>query len=652
MCFGKFVVTKVYGAWCPVYLFFVFLLMAFLVSSARIAVAEDAAYREELVERAHAMCLFGDRYWDVLLHYKRSGSGKKGLITDPKFYLSPVGRRDPGAELDATIRSFFVEENKTEEPPRCRFIARYTWLKDKLHIDEARLPATTCAKFNDALASVNPKSAVFIFPAAHLNSPASMFGHTLIRINSDLRSDLLSHAVSYAAVTDDSNGFLYAFKGLFGLYKGYYSVLPYYEKVKEYNDMERRDIWEYPLNLSEEETRRMFLHIWELKDIYSDYYFFDENCSYELLFLLEAARPSVDMTGPLRDRLRFWVIPPDTIRVVRESGLIEKVKYRPSQATRVEMIASLMGKDDQKTTLNVVRKAVPPQEVLDMNISTERKARILDLATELLQYKYARKELQKDDYLKQFLTVLNARSTLGTQPNDLRSLPTPSQPEEGHRSGRMVLGAGYATTGKSLFTELGWRAAFHDLLDPDAGYIEGGQIDFFSVRGRYYSQDNTFRLQSFRFVDIVSLSPRDLFFKPISWKVNTGFDRELCRDGQEHLIYRVNPGGGFAYQNRILGLYYGMVETDLNVSRGLKNDFALGFGVSAGIIKKVTESWKMHIAAQSMYYEAGDVHQSMKASLIQNFRISTNNSVRLSLWREKTFHQYQTEALLGWNYYY
>jgi opacity protein-like surface antigen len=143
-----------------------------------------------------------------------------------------------------------------------------------------------------------------------------------------------------------------------------------------------------------------------------------------------------------------------------------------------------------------------------------------------------------------------------------------------------------------------------------------------------------------------------MFFKPISWKVNTGFDRKLFRDGQEHLIYRVNPGGGFAYQNHILGLYYGMVETDLNLSGGLKDDFALGFGASAGIIKKITDSWKIDLSARSMYYEAGDAHQSMKASLTQNFRISTNNSVTLSLWREKTFHEYQSEAMLGWNYYF
>ena len=286
------------------------------------------------------MNLHRDRYWDVLLHYKRAGSGKKSLVDDPRFFLAPDGKTNPAAELEATIRGFFREDEAGDDHPRCRFAARYAWLKERLDIDESRLPPAACKKLDEALALINPKSAVLIFPAAHGNGPASMFGHTLLRIDSSFKSDLLSYAVNYAAFADDTNGLLYAFKGTFGYYKGFYSILPYYEKVKEYSDMDHRDIWEYTLNLSEEETRRMVLHTWELQGIYSDYYYFDENCSYNLLFLIEAGRPSVDMTGSLRDRTRFWVIPSDTIRAVMDSGLVVGAKYRPSQATRIRTIAS------------------------------------------------------------------------------------------------------------------------------------------------------------------------------------------------------------------------------------------------------------------------------------------------------------------------
>ena len=390
----------------------------------------------------------------MLLHYKRSGSGKKSLVDDPRFFLAPDGKTNPSAELEATIRGFFREVEAGDDHPRCRFVARYAWLKERLNIDESRLPPAACKKFDEAFALINPKSVVLIFPAAHGNGPASMFGHTLLRIDSTFKSDLLSYAVNYAAFADDTNGLLYAFKGTFGYYKGYYSILPYYEKVKEYSDMDHRDMWEYTLNLSEEETRRMVLHTWELQNIYSDYFYFDENCSYNLLFLIEAGRPSVDMTGSLRDRARFWVIPSDTIRAVIDNGLVVGAKYRPSQATRIRTIASHMTREDQAASLAILDRKLSPQAVPNMDVTQEEKREILDLTTEVLQYKYSRKEIEKDDYLELFLAVLNTRSTLGSNPPEFYAPPVPAKPEEGHRSERFSTGAGYAAHDTFLEMEL------------------------------------------------------------------------------------------------------------------------------------------------------------------------------------------------------
>ncbi len=93
-------------------------------------------------------------------------------------------------------------------------------------------------------------------------------------------------------------------------------MLPYYTKLQEYSDVDHRDIWEYPLNLTGPEIRKMMLHIREMDGIASDYYFFDENCSYDLLFLLEAARPSVKLT----DQVHAWLIPLDSVRMVEQRG--------------------------------------------------------------------------------------------------------------------------------------------------------------------------------------------------------------------------------------------------------------------------------------------------------------------------------------------
>jgi hypothetical protein len=95
-----------------------------------------------------------------------------------------------------------------------------------------------------------------------------------------------------------------------------------------------------------------------------------------------------------------------------------------------------------------------------------------------------------------------------------------------------------------------------------------------------------------------------------------------------------------------------MIETDLELSGGLQDNYSLGFGASAGIMKKLTGSWKINLSAKSIYYEAGDEHRSIKASLAQNFKITTNNSITFSLSREKTFDHYQSEVNLSWNIYF
>lgn len=645
--------SRVYRAYCSVYLFFVSVSLFFLFSGVPAQAVDADGYADTLIAAANEKRLFEDRYWDILVHYKPHYSGKKSFVDDPKFFLSPDGKINPAAELEATIRGFFQSPDLGDEHPQCRFVARFDWIKENLPFDEKLLPNVTCRKYQEALKNIGMKSAVLIFPVAYGNGPASMFGHTLIRIDSTYESELLSYAINYAAHAENVNGFVYVFNGLFGFFKGYYSVLPYYEKVKEYNYLEHRDIWEYYLNLSEVEIRRMVLHIWELRDIYSDYYFFDENCSYNLLFLLEAARPSAELTDYFLDRMRFWVIPSDTVRVVIDGGFVRDVKYRPSLATRIQFFASRSSMEDQKVTLRVTNRELDARQIADMDLTNDAKINILDAAAELVQYRYSRREMSKEEYQKQFLAVLNTRSTLGKPDADISILLSPPMPpEKGHLPGKFAIIGGWRSLGaREWFTELEWRPAYHDLMDPDEGYVEGAQINFFDVRGRYYPDDGSLKLQSLRLLDILSLAPRDLFFKPVSWKVTTGFDRAIMRDGSDHLIYRVNPGGGAAYKN-ILGLSYIMLESDIKFSNVLVDRFALGIGPSSGIYWNITDAWKLNLAVSALFYPLGDTHRSYKGSIRQSFEINTSNTIEFTAAWEKTFSHNLTDMRLGWNIFF
>src|SRR3989304_4146563 len=97
--------------------------------------AETNTYRAELKESAKRLRLQEDRYWHVLLHYKTGVFGTESLVDDRNFFLSPRGKTDPAAELDAAIDGFFAQGEEEQTLPRCRFPARYDWLIQRLAAD-------------------------------------------------------------------------------------------------------------------------------------------------------------------------------------------------------------------------------------------------------------------------------------------------------------------------------------------------------------------------------------------------------------------------------------------------------------------------------------------------------------------------------------
>jgi alpha-D-ribose 1-methylphosphonate 5-triphosphate diphosphatase PhnM len=134
--------------------------------------------------------------------------------------------------------------------------------------------------------------------------------------------------------------------------------------------------------------------------------------------------------------------------------------------------------------------------------------------------------------------------------------------------------------------------------------------------------------------------------------VNTGVEQELLADGKEHLIGRLNVGGGLAYSSPVLGTSYLMLDADLIAGGALQDNFSLGIGPSAGILKKLTSSWKLNLLVQAVFYDLGAEHDNYKASLAQSITLNTNNTIDLTLSREKTFRQYQSEARVMWNRYF
>ncbi len=597
------------------------------------------------IVQATDRALYEARYWDILLHYRHGLRGTHSLIDDPGFFLAPTGKVDPAAELAATIDALYRPPVVGEVHAQCRFPARLAWLEEEGVIDPGELPAVSCDGLDKTLARIDPQAATLIFPVGHMNDPASMFGHTLLRIDSSFDSPLLSHAVNYAAQVDPKdNGIAYAFKGIFGLYRGYYSIRPYYEMVKSYSHMDQRDIWEYRLNLSPAEVRRLFLHVWELQQSYADYFFFDENCSYNLLFLLEAARP----TRSLTDRFGLWVIPLDTVEEVIGARLVDSAHYRPSQATQIRHIAAGLGDRGRAVAKRLIDGKEEVEAVTESDLSPTTQARLLDLVTEYTQLRYAGGKLDKEVYQRRLLQTLRPRSRLAAEAKD-DPPPPPPRPESGHPSQRLTFAAGIDHG--DHFIEATYRPAYHDLLDPPAGYVAGSMIEFSALTLRHTPTRQRSLLYRWDLIHIVSLSPRDTFFRPVSWKIRTGFARRPFAGDREGLLYQLNPGGGFTWHTPV-GLTYLLGESAAQISRRFDGGYTLGAGLSAGLLAQPHRRWRVQLEARGIVSVAGDATREISVALRQSIQLSRRRAVRLDLQRtvwESTAH---TEGKLAWSYYF
>lgn len=590
----------------------------------------DPSYLTELIERATEAHLADEREWQVLLHYSRNVfGGFTSMQDDPGFFMAPNGKTDPHAELAATLTQFFSDElvGRSKQPAQCAFVARYHWLKDKLLFDERRLPAQRCERFTRWFNEFNAEAISVIFPTGFMNNPSSMFGHTFLRIDSKGQTPqtrILDYTINYAAQVPPDTGPEYAIKGIFGSYPGYFSTIPYYLKVQEYRDIENRDIWEYRLDLTEAQVRRLLMHAWELGNAYFDYFFFDENCSYHILSLIEAAEPSIHLI----DRFPVYTIPVDTVRVLGHSGIVGEVVSRPSRSTSVRRKRDAMAGEEQAWLNRLIGDPAHLKSERFRSLAPARQAFILETASDyLLMRGSAGKE--GEPFREKNKSILAARSQLKVPPAEMAIEPYVKRPDLGHGTSRIGLGAGWRND--RAFEEINVRAAYQDLLDPDYGYTPNAQIEVLSFAVRHYHNQSQARLERFSPVNMISISPIDSLFQAPSWKLNLGMNTiahggcQLCTNGY------FSGGVGGAVESHLLGrqIFYAMAEVEANASKAYEENHRIGGGGTFGMLTDITERWKLMASGTYLRYALGEKSEDFRWSVGQRLSLTTNLAFRV-----------------------
>ncbi|MBN2895741.1 MAG: DUF4105 domain-containing protein [Campylobacterales bacterium] len=582
--------------------------------------------------------LYEARAWQLLLHV----SGGESEMDDPAFFFSPEGKRDPRAELHAFIDRLYETDAPENNATACRFPARTAWALEALQLSD--LPSVSCPKYDAFMRQIDPHSVTFVFADAHINSPASMFGHTFLRIDSTKESKLLSHAVSYAAGVNaqNENGLVFAVKGLLGGYKGLYSLTRYYDKLKEYTNVEQRDMWEYPLNLIQDEVKRMVMHIWELRNSYSMYYFFDENCAYHMLWLLEIARETVHLCA----YYYYPVIPPETIFAIKQEGLVAGYDYRASKRTLLSNYATAFDAAQRRRVYALARGEEEPERLLE-EYATPLQIRqwILEAAAERCEADYIGGTLAKAAYQERFLAILKARAALGA--GEKRTVATPSNPALAHASGRLRYGFGVNDEGRQSHY-LGIRSAYQDISESDTGRLRGTQIEFLDLLiglrpvQKHADEVHTY-LERFTLLSLGSYAPMDAFADPISWRMRLGADTQSL-DAHPRAYAGVGAGVSVASDR---GYGYMMVDPFgyYDASQTL-----WGGGGAVGGVFYPTQRFKIHAEYRHRWYASG--RRQHLAHALCTFDMSRNAALTGSYEYVQRLLDDEQRTVLGVNLYF
>ena len=601
-------------------------------------------YLKDVHQKAIAKEIYNNETWLYLLHYYPVAPDSQSDITDRRFFLSEKGNVDPQAELYETLEAIFDPVfEKGDRHGQCLFRSRFIWLDRQLNFDRRYLPEVRCKNYQVWRDLVSAQSISLVFASSFMDNPGSVYGHTFLKINREkggTRLNLLDHVIQYQALPEDNIGIVYVMKGIFGGYKGLYPLDPYYIPIQNNIEFEDRSIWEYELNLTDQQMEILLTHSWELAHFYTQYYFFKENCAYRIVELIEIAAPQYRF----KDKFLFWAMPSQSVvYALNEKGLIRQVNYFPSRTRQLMQKFGNLRPEEKRLLGSLVADPGLMNSDAFQNLSEERKIRILDTVLD-----YSRSRVNKDrdkprtaDHRRKFLL---ARSRLGKSRGYEAHVSDEQSIHQGHAPARFQIATG--NRNDLPFLQMAIRTSYQDLLADETGHLKNSHFTTLDFYFRIYEEDWT--LHKLDIVYLFDLAPNNIISDDWSWRFRAGVYPSTissclhCRKSQLQTAFGKSLS---MFSNSTVGylLAHGSFEAD----RHYEDDYLLGTGVDMGVLVDINQTWRLQMELTGSQGIAGDDHAYVKGFVQQRWRLSQQSDVRLQ-WNYQTEH----EVLLALNGYF
>lgn len=412
-----------------------------------------------------------------------------------------------------------------------------------------------------------------------------------------------------------------------------------------YKQRRCQNILEYTLNFTEPEVDFLVDHLLEIENSTAPYFFFTDNCSYEILALFEVVRPQLRLT----ERFKLFTIPIDTVKILeRETNLIKDRKFKISLKT--DYLESYKRLNElQKQALDpTINELIIPT---NYNFSAIEKAEVYETAMK----HYAIETYRKGQSLEEPKHKLYlARAALGPITETIPA-KNPQPPELSHDSSAMYLGYGSLLRSSDNlsnspsenshldYLSFRFRNSFHDLEQVDFGTVAMSHIEMMSVDFRYYFETKKTSLHRLTLLNIINTNPSTALNKNIAWKFRLDILDQWAADME------VGSGVGFEFSlgeaARLVSLFNfrGWKHDQNNYTAGLGPELlfvvrpmpSLGLSASAtyfGILKSqpylrlkgkmnwsLGQNYDLQFEAETLPKENADADADIQIRLLKNF---------------------------------
>jgi len=556
-----------------------------------------------LLQQVDEKKLWDHPYWHKLLHYEQSffRSSVQSDVVSRDYFLSKEGDKDPKAELRATVRALFKKPDKDRNShPQCRFVSRFYWLRKVLNWEDTHVTQYNCPKYNEWTKNHSIGSISLIFATGFLGSPASFFGHPLLKFNfMDEKSpkSLLDVSVNFGAFTPEQvDPFSYALKGIFGGYQAGFTHMNFFYRNHNYTEIELRDLWEYELKLTQDQVEQIVSHTWDLLGMNFPYYFLADNCASRIAELLEMV-----IDYELLPRNVPYAIPHTLYDRLVEAKVVKSLQFIPSRKTRMTHKYLYLSKPDQKLVENIIGDNGKIQKSDYENKNQNQKTRILETLVDYYSYRLVG-DKDNIEYKSAKRELLIERLKLPPGNQNWGKF----EPLAPHQWQRPVL------TRFSFFyskefdyaASIRLRPAYYDLLAIDMGGLPSGSLSIFDLEFSF-DEDKIW----LNFLDIIGIKSLNLSQTGLpgdggmAWSFKFGFDNQnlSCRSC---VVFRLEGGVGKALPLSKKVIVYVMLIP--RVQSIVINSGSFSLKPELASVLNLSKVWKSHISVGQRYYLNGE----------------------------------------------